>query len=217
MALNLMPMGMEHYYDLFCDHGLLGLALKERGDKKVYFNDKKLALIDEINRNHHIESEYLLAGPAQDISLLPKSGIFMLGVGGLLMAEILNIWHERGLILENQIFLLGPNYYELTLRSCLDKLGLSLLKRSFIWELGYGYEFFLVQRKVGHKLESPWLDFDESFWLEQVKAGNGAKDHLLKKYFSLQEKRQVTDFEGSFRASMGTFLAKNGLISGKFE
>lgn len=206
MALELMPIGLDQYYDLFCDHGLLGLALLERGDPNIYFNDKKSDLINALKLNHQIKDNYLLDMPAQEIDLLPSSGIFMLGVGGILMSEVLRKWDEKGLIIDNQYFLLGPNYYELKLRACLRELGFSLIKRSFVWEGGHGYEFFLVQKKLGEVDNTNLLKFDPLYWEEQLKSCPHAKTHLLKKYTSLNKKRELTRFEGNFKASLGTFL-----------
>ncbi len=205
MAFQLMPKDLYCYFDLFCDHGLLGLHMRENSLAQVFFNDKRGALLREINEKYGIGEEHLLDCPAENISFPSSSGLFLLGVGGILMAEVLKSWHERSQLHPDQYFVLGPNYYEFHLRQTLKELNFQLIKRSFVWEKGQGYELFLVRWQEDCDQEL-WQNFDHEFWRGCLGEDPHAETYLRQKYKSWLKKRQISEVERAYKEEMGTFL-----------
>lgn len=208
-ALELMPRGLEHYYDLFCDHGLLGMAARDREDQaSIWWNDINDALMDKVKERFELPENSLLRGEAQDLEIRSSSGVFLLGVGGHLISECLRHWQRvEFLNRPEQYFVLGPTYYLIPLRQCLADLGAHLVKRAFVWERGVGHELYLVSFPSERSPEN-WFSFDENFWLGILKEVPQGHEYLQKRYVSLQKNRHLSAEQKAYATALGQFLAK---------
>lgn len=84
----------EDVWDLFCDHGYLGLAALEAGIfKRVYFVDRANHLIQSLQQqlaSFRPESTGdCLAMPAESIAQVVSGTVVMAGIGGMNMLKIL--------------------------------------------------------------------------------------------------------------------------------
>lgn len=215
-ALELMPSHFEVFYDLFCDHGLLGQAAKKKFSKKVIFNDCREGIINRLKESLLIIDEEIEFSKAQMINLHGTAGVFMLGVGGHLIKECLSTWEKENQdnLYGGHSFVLGPHYYHLELKEYLRALGAVLIDQRFVFERGEGYELYLIQFSkdyigVGKNV----LDFDENFWSGVVKEEPGAIKYLRKKAESFSRIKKPNSHQFEYASSLARFMAKiNGKI-----
>lgn len=210
MAIELMPSSRDYYYDLFCDHGFLGIALKEKWpEAHVIWNDSNDILLRKLQETQSISNECIEAGNAQDLWLKENAGIYLLGVGGHLMVKCLESWFERGHVHSSQTFVFSPTYYQLNLRECLENFKGTLLKRAFVWERGVGHELFLVEFRGGASAKNSsfqWSQFDESFWKTTLESTPEALLYLQKKAHSLEKNRSLPLWQQSYASGVSHFL-----------
>jgi tRNA A22 N-methylase len=210
-ALELMPKGFEVYYDLFCDHGLLGYALKESFNKKVIFNDSQEGITLRLKENFHLGESEIELGKAQDLIFKENSGVFMLGVGGHLLNECFLNWEKcrKENLYGGHTFVIGAHYYQLELREVLRALGAELLDQKFVYERGEGYEILLVnffEKYLGDGKNI--LDFDELYWSQVVRDEPLAMRYLEKRAKSISKVRNPSVQQLQFGTSLRHFMNK---------
>ncbi len=144
------------FYDLFCDHGKVGQALLGK-DKQVYFNDKRVHLIEslkEVNRPQGENCHYLIKD-AQDITFQENSFIIAAGVGGLLMIECFEKWqrlHAKELF-DSLTFLTCPTYYDSELREYLKNKNYFVGEEKLCLDRGRIYDMQVISsRPIGPKV-----------------------------------------------------------------
>ena len=204
-SLALMPSDCVQYYDLFCDHGLVGKACLSHYQKPVFFNDKRIHLIDKLRAEVDLAPQHFIVKDARETCLLPNSGVFMLGVGGLLIVECLKRWKEaRVENFEKSKFLLGPTYYPVELLHYLGHNGFKILRKGFVFENKRGHELFLVE--VSESPQKGTL-FDEVFWRSVVEQGFGGLRYLKARMNSLEKIRNPKPFIFDYRNQLKKFLS----------
>lgn len=194
-------------YDLYCDHGKVGESFLS--DRMVFFNDIQDNLLNQIKERTSLSSENFLSGPAQDLTFLPNSIIFMMGVGGHLMIECFEKWfsEKRENLICGQKFLVSAHYYLAELGEVLAGLDAYCLKKSFIWEGGRGYEHFLISfdQNLGEKFKT----FDEKFWGKAIVDYPNALTYL-KQRLSFADSYQGGDAAmKAYCENLRSFLEKN--------
>lgn len=105
----------EEYWDVCCDHGLLGAALLARTRARVAFVDRVPALMDDLilRARAHLSSDELArasfhACDARELEGPVRGAIAIAGVGGETIAAIVRAWIDRG-IFEADRLVLGPH------------------------------------------------------------------------------------------------------------
>ncbi|GEM_PF-6871561 len=208
-ALELMPKDYELYYDLFCDHGLLGYALKQSFNKKIVFNDCQEGITSRLRENFNLAEGEIELGKAQDLVFKENTGIFMLGVGGHLLNECFLSWQKlkRENLYGGHTFVIGAHYYQLELKTVLRALGAELLDQRFIFEREEGYEILLIKflekyQGIGKNI----LDFDELYWSQVVRDEPLAMRYLEKRAKSISKVRNPNAQQLQFGTSLRHFM-----------
>lgn len=152
-------------FDLFCDHGKVGLTLSSSKEAQVYFNDIRNDLLEKLQREHNICLKFLNYGCAKELSFPEGSLIIMAGVGGRLMIECLESWKVRG-ILKELDFIFCPHYFELGLRDYLSCEGFIYGGTSIVTDRGRSYEIISASST---KKEGPTVPvFPDGIYNEQI-------------------------------------------------
>jgi len=138
-AQSLPLIDNQAIFDLFCDHGKVGLSLSNTLNNQVFFNDIRSELLEKLKINHGISQEFLVGGCAKNLSFSPGALIIMAGVGGRLMADCLESWKERGVLIDLN-FVFCPHYFELGLRDYLSSEGFTNSGTSIVTDRGRSYE-----------------------------------------------------------------------------
>lgn len=148
----------DHIWDCCCDHGLLGAALlKRHAAPKIHFVDVvpelmsqleiKLARFFPENSTSNSNSQWQLH--CIDVADLPinrfngKHLVIIAGVGGDLMAELIQAIHQKHSSAEMD-FLLCPVHHQYTLRQQLIQLDLYLQDEILLMENQRFYEVLRV-------------------------------------------------------------------------
>lgn len=209
-AIELMTSEKRYFYDLFCDHGLLGYELKLLYPKStIIWNDKSPQVIASLIEKWPELSDNISLGDAGELPLQNNSGIFMLGVGGHLMVTCLNSWRKLGVLYQQEnFFILGPTYYQLELRGALYELGARLEKRAFVWERGVGHELFGVtfSHPPPSLRDDRFLKFDDSFWKDCSKRDSKALAYLRKRNESLKKNRALKGWQLEYATNLEHFF-----------
>ncbi len=138
---------VEAYYDLFCDHGKIGLNLLST-KKTIFFNDKLPHLIEALKDKLGPQTQCNFSSiAAQELIFAPQSMVIAAGVGGLLMIECFEKWRERHPAdqWESLIFLLCPAYYDSKLRGFLNRESFVVLDEWICKERGRYYDMQVVR------------------------------------------------------------------------
>lgn len=208
-AIELMTNEKRFFYDLFCDHGLLGYELKRLYPKStIIWNDKNPQIIASLIEKWPEHSDAITLGDAGELPLQNNSGVFMLGVGGHLMVTCLKSWSKLGVLYQQEnCFILGPTYYQLELRGALYELGARLEKRAFAWERGVGHEIFGVTFPHSPGLyDDRFLKFDISFWKDASLADREALTYLKKRSESLKKNRALKGWQLEYATNLEHFF-----------
>lgn len=173
--------GEESIYDIGCDHGLLGLSFKTNPKvKDIYLIDPNPYSVDLIKNtiNAYITKPVLIhplkiSGEKTKI-VSPNSLIFIAGMGGKNIIEILSSWSEENFKNCSQI-VLSPHRYILELREFLIKNGFRLIKEAVFFENDQFYEMFSVKKGTEGKGISL---YGEEIWKSET--GANYLEHRLK-------------------------------------
>ncbi len=156
--------GEGSVYDIGCDHGLLGLSfLSNPNITDVYLIDPNPYSVDIIKGN--IDS-YITKG--KNIYPLRCSGeetkvqnsnslIYIAGMGGKTIIEILSNWSEESLQNASQI-VVSPHRNQLELRAFLRSIKMNVVKEGLVFEGAHYYEVISVSRTKGNQLISEYGD-----------------------------------------------------------
>ena len=146
-------------YDLFCDHGKVGMELLKKGHR-VFFNDQVPHLVEEIRNKieqrfiedrgiDHSHSYQFLIEDARKLSFEENSLVICSGVGGLLLKECLKLWKERHpeKHYRSLQFILCPSYYDLELRHYLMTSGYTQVEEILCRDRSRFYDIQKVEFK----------------------------------------------------------------------
>lgn len=200
----MVPEGDNPLYDLYCDHGFLGEYFLRAG-RKVFFNDQKDFLLDHLKSRLLLSDDEILYGRAQELKFSPNSTVLMLGVGGHLMKECFESWiNEKDSVFKGQKFIISPHYHLIELGHYLSEVGARCLQQSFVWDGGYGYEFFLISfdKSLGRAFET----FDTQFWQRQLQEGSEVEKYLNMRLKFTDSHQDAPDFFRDYREKLHKFL-----------
>jgi tRNA (adenine22-N1)-methyltransferase len=109
----------QDFWDICCDHGLLGAAaLASARFRKVHFVDRVPHIIEKLKERLGGEGEIVLSG-AEDLNEEISGTAVIAGVGGFNIIKILENWEARG-ILRAQRLILNPLTHIAELRDFLS-------------------------------------------------------------------------------------------------
>lgn len=191
------------YYDLYCDHGKVGLALLATG-KDIYFNDKAPHLIDKLHKKIGASLKaHFCCVDAKDLTFEKGSMIIAAGVGGLTMIECLKRWkqsHHQD-IWEGLTFIFCPAYYDVELRNYLFQNQFYALEEWICEERGRLYDIQVVatrgDRSVG-RIPVLLRQENESIY----------NKYIEKQLKTLKAKRLLSEDEQWYLESYKTILFK---------
>lgn len=156
----------DHIWDCCCDHGLLGAALLSRqAAPHLHFVDIVPELMYELETRllrfypKHSEAQSQWHLHCMDVSSLPlqqldgKHLVIIAGIGGALMAELVQCIHQQNPSV-NIDFLLCPVLHQFTLRQQLIQLDFNLLTETLMVENHRFYEMLLVS--TGPNVRHPY-------------------------------------------------------------
>jgi tRNA (adenine22-N1)-methyltransferase len=140
----------KYFYDLCCDHGMLGMAVLENDlAEHVIFNDQVPHIIDNLKTSlssYITKSIAFETKPCQKIKFKPNSTICILGVG-------CNTIHKLLEAIDNeQTLIISTHTRPLLLRQKLQSLGLNLIKEDLICENGKYYEILKLTTYGDHSV-----------------------------------------------------------------
>lgn len=144
--------GEEFIYDIGCDHGLLGLRfLTNPNIKEIHLSDPNPYSIDIISKVLSTDipkqpSLHLLKERGENIKITSSNSlVFIAGMGGKTIIEILKAWSEEN-ILSCHSLVLSPHRNQFELRDFLIKKNLYLVSESVIFEGNQFYEVIVVSK-----------------------------------------------------------------------
>lgn len=105
----------SEYWDVCCDHGLLGMTLLRETDARVAFVDRVPELTNHLimSAEMNLSSDELArasfhACDARDLEGPIRGAVAIAGVGGETIARIVRAWTERGILRADRL-VLGPH------------------------------------------------------------------------------------------------------------
>jgi len=170
----------ESIYDIGCDHGLLGLHFQNYPlIKNIHLidpNPYSVELIKKDKDSYITEREKLIfkRESGEKIKITESNSlVFIAGMGGKTIIEILSEWDEQNFQNCSQI-VLSPHRDHLKLREYLKNKGMKLVGETVIYDQERYYEIL----SVGLKGESEVGLYGEKLW--KTEASANYKMHLLK-------------------------------------
>ena len=144
--------GEENVYDIGCDHGLLGLSFVTYSTvKKIYLIDPNPFSVDLIKESidSYITEPVLIyplkqSGENTKISS-PNSIVFIAGMGGKTIVEILSAWSEEDYKNASQI-VVSAHRGQLEMREFLRHCEFNVLREGVVIESGHFYEVLSVSK-----------------------------------------------------------------------
>jgi tRNA (adenine22-N1)-methyltransferase len=184
--------GEESIYDIGCDHGLLGLSFKTNPKvKDIYLIDPNPYSVDLIkNSIDSYITEPILIHPlkisGEETKIISANSlIFIAGMGGKNIVEILSSWSEENFKNCSQI-VLSPHRYILELREFLIKNGFSLIKEAVFFENDQFYEMVSVTKgSAGGEISL----YGDQMWQSEI--GANYLEHRLKHLSHHREPRYL--------------------------
>lgn len=173
-------------------------------EKSIFFNELKEHLLEQLGEKYNIPKKLLLLGEAEKLTFKTNSGIFMLGVGGLLIKRCLENYLKvkDEMNLKSLTFVLGPTYYQLELKDFISESPFEMLKMDFVWENGRGNELYLVHYPPKSR------PFDERiFWNNCINETPDALNYLRKRVESLRAIRQPSPLESEYLCFFSDIIA----------
>ena len=171
----------EYIYDIGCDHGLLGLSFKSNPKVKgIYLIDPNPYSVDIISKTLDAditEPSFIypmkINGEETKISD-PNSLVFIAGMGGKTIINILKSWPSENLLNCSQI-VLSPHRNLLELRSYLHQENFKLVGERVLTENNQFYEVLSVTKS---KNNGPRVSlYGEELW-ERPGSANYLKHQL---------------------------------------
>lgn len=123
----------EDFWDICCDHGLLGRAAMARGSfARVHFVDQVPHIIENLKEKvSESEDVRIVLKSAEDITEILTGTVVIAGVGGHSLIKILGQWRERE-ILRAKRLVLNPMSHVEPLREFLAGFDTYKIKETII-------------------------------------------------------------------------------------
>jgi len=196
--------GNLHYYDLFCDHGGLGIRLLESTGSLVTFNDEKSHLIDSlIEKVRDQERASFEVCRAQELIFEKQARVVMAGVGGLTMISCFESWLKthQSKTLKSLEFYVSPHYYGFELWHFLHQQGFRYDSQKLIQDGKHIYEVARV--KMSENNEPMWPSLDKDLWSHFGDKGQKYLSFALK---NLSNKSELNKWESQLLAAIKEVL-----------
>ncbi len=196
----------DEVWDLCCDHGRLGLHIKQRTpDKKIHLVDQVPSIIDKLKAQYPNADQWgldILLSDAAQINLAKnkKHLIIIAGLGGenlkAILCDILKQVERLSVpSCSNNIqvdFLLSPNSHTYELRAYMHSMNLSCLGEAFIHYKGRHYEHFYLR----YSKETALTSVDEigmSLWQDMDSHKKAYLEKLCQHYRFIYQRNVRTD------------------------
>jgi tRNA (adenine22-N1)-methyltransferase len=145
----------QDVWDFCCDHGYLGgAAYKSQSFKDVYFVDPVPSIMDNLKNRFQTfvysaenkSTAHFLVQKGETVTQLVQGNVCIVGVGGLMICDILKSLAENNL-LQAQRLILGPHRDSEKLVEMIEKNDLfkkyKLAKKKDVMENGRKRDFFI--------------------------------------------------------------------------
>ena len=145
----------EDVWDFCCDHGYLGgAAYKSQSFKDVYIVDPVPSIMDNLKNRFQTfvfsadnkSNAHFLVQKGETVTQLVKGNVCIVGVGGLMICDILKSLAENNLLQAKRL-ILGPHRDSEKLVEMIEKNDLfkkyKLIKKKDVMENGRKRDFFI--------------------------------------------------------------------------
>lgn len=145
----------EDVWDFCCDHGYLGgAAYKSKNFKDVYFVDPVPSIMDNLKNRFQTfvfsadnkSNAHFLVQKGETVTQVVKGNVCIVGVGGLMICDILKSLAENNLLQAKRL-ILGPHRDSEKLVEMIEKNDLfkkyKLIKKKDVMENGRKRDFFI--------------------------------------------------------------------------
>lgn len=145
----------QDVWDFCCDHGYLGgAAYKSRSFKDIYFVDPVPSIMDNLKNRFQTfvltadnkSQAHFLVQKGETVSQIVQGNVCIVGVGGLMICDILKSLAEKNLLQAKRL-ILGPHRDSEKLIEMVEKNDLfkkyKLVKKKDVMENGRKRDFFI--------------------------------------------------------------------------
>ncbi len=200
----------DEVWDLCCDHGRLGLHIKQRSpEQKVHLVDQVPSIIDKLKKQYPEAEQWgldICLGNAAEIDLAAnkKHLIIIAGLGGenlqailVKILEQLNQLKAQSNASSSQIdFLLSPNSHTYELRAYMRKMKLGCLAEAFIHYKGRYYEHFYLRCELDDHVDKTLATVDKlgmSLWQDRDEHKTAYLEKLSRHYAYLCQREKGSE------------------------
>lgn len=198
-VIDCLPKDIEHLYDLFCDHGKLGLGYNQLfPDTQVTFIDNKKHIIESLKKNNKNKKFRFLCEDARLSKFEKQSTITMCGTGAYLVIDCLKRYFESSYF-PSLNFFFAVNMHHFELRNFLIENEIKCKCIKIINDGKYCYELI---KTIGNKQHLKI--FDESEW---DLSNPIQRLHLSSKLKTYQNKKDLLPWEKHIKSQLYHFLS----------
>jgi len=198
-VIQFLPKNSPFFYDLYCDHGKLGLSYHQGSlNSLVTFIDNKKHIIEKIEKVHFRNEQLTFKCEDARLTQFNKNSVIaMLGTGAYLVIDCLENYQKHDYFKSYQ-FYIAVNMHHFELRHYLIENNLYSECLSVITDGHYCYELI----KVG-LIEQKLQLFDPKEW---DFSNPVQKRHLLSKLKSYQQKKEGQLWEIQLLKQLSNYL-----------